>query len=106
NQIEFTFENINLAPSETGFISYRIKLVEGIQVGDMIIGNEAEIYFDGTLSSVTNATSTEIVNPTVGITPNVKDMLWVYPNPTRDVLNIQTKGNIQLEEVQLYNLQG
>jgi surface protein len=106
NQMEFTFKNINLAPSETGFIAYRIKPVEGLQVGDMIIGNEAEVYFDGSLSSVTNAADTEIVNPTVGIASALKDMLWIYPNPTSDVLNIQTKGNIQLEEVQLYNLQG
>jgi surface protein len=106
NQIKFTFENISLAQGETGFLAYRIKPAHGLQVGDMIIGNEAEIYFDGVLSSITNAADTEIVNPTVGITPTVKHMLWVYPNPTSDVLNIQTKGNIQLEEVQLYNLQG
>lgn len=29
-----------------------------------------------------------------------------YPNPASDMLNIQTKGNIELQEVKIYNLQG
>jgi surface protein len=112
NQIEFIFQNINLPHEDAdeagsnGFIAYKIKPVEGLEIGDFIIGNEAGIYFDFNEPIITNSTSTEIVNPTVGIMPNVKDMLWVYPNPTSDILYIQTKGNIRLEEVQLYNLQG
>lgn len=112
NQIEFIFDNIHL-PHETddeagsnGFIAYKIKPVQDLEVGDFIIGNEANIYFDFNEPIITNTTSTEIVNPTSGIATNLTDFILVYPNPTSDVLHIQTKGNIELQEVKIYNMQG
>src|SRR5690606_12879469 len=76
NQIEFIFENINLPHEDAdeagsnGFIAYKIKAVEGLEIGDFIIGNEAEIYFDFNLPIITNATSTEVVLPLPEVEPN------------------------------------
>ncbi|HUH51493.1 MAG TPA: BspA family leucine-rich repeat surface protein [Flavobacterium sp.] len=112
NQIEFIFDRILLPhqgadeAGSNGFIAYKIKAVENTQVGDIIIGNQAEIYFDYNLPIITNSVATEVVNPTSGITTNLKDFISVYPNPTSSLLNIKTKSNVELKEIKIYNLQG
>src|SRR5690606_17154828 len=112
NQVAFIFDNIHL-PHEAadeagsnGFIAYKIKPAQGLEVGDVIIGNEAEIYFDFNESIITNSVATEIVNPTSGIDSNLKDFISIYPNPVTEILNIQTTRNVELQEVKIYNLQG
>lgn len=113
NQIEFIFNNINLPYEDedeegsNGFIAYKIKPIAGTQIGDFIIGNEAYIYFDYNLPIITNTTSTEVVEETSGVSVHsLNDLISVYPNPTNGILNISSKGNIIIEEVKIYNLQG
>ncbi|MCO6146459.1 BspA family leucine-rich repeat surface protein [Flavobacterium sp. NRK1] len=67
NQVEFTFDNINLPneaadePGSHGFIAYKIKPAANLQIDDVINGNASSIYFDYNLPIITNATTTTIV---------------------------------------------
>lgn len=113
NQVEFIFNNINLPYEDedeegsNGFIAYKIKPVAGLEVGDIITGNEAYIYFDYNLPIITNSTETEIVQPTSSVSQyNLNNLISVYPNPTNGILHISSKENIIIEEVKIYNLQG
>lgn len=111
NQMEFIFENINLPDSNTdelsshGFVAYKIKPRQDIQVGDIILG-QASIYFDFNDPIVTNTVSTIVVdNLGVADITNDKNII-IYPNPVNDILHIQPKNGIELEEVAIYNIQG
>ncbi|MFA5556474.1 MAG: BspA family leucine-rich repeat surface protein [Flavobacteriaceae bacterium] len=113
NQVAFIFNNINLPYEDedeegsNGFIAYKIKPIAGLEVGDIITGNEAYIYFDYNLPIITNSTETEIVQPTSSVSQhNLNNLISVYPNPTNGILHISSKENIIIEEVKIYNLQG
>ena len=111
NHVEFIFNNINLphedadAEGSNGFIAYKIKPVGGLQIGDIITG-DAEIYFDYNLPIITNMATTEVVEVLKVNEYSVKSSITVYPNPTKDKLYINTPQNIQVKEIQIYNLQG
>lgn len=97
----FYFDGINLAdsltdePNSHGFITYRIKPKEGIEVGD-IIENQAAIYFDFNLPIITNTATTEIVEPKppISVTELSKLDYILYPIPVTDILNISTSSKI------------
>lgn len=113
NQMEFIFNNINLPYEDedeegsNGFIAYKIKPIAGLEVGDIITGNKAYIYFDYNLPIITNTTSTEVVEDTSSVSvPSLNNLISVYPNPTNGILHLSSKENIIIEEVKIYNLQG
>ncbi|WP_330443058.1 BspA family leucine-rich repeat surface protein [Flavobacterium sp. C4GT6] len=112
NHVEFIFENINLPfegedeAGSNGFIAYKIKPVDGLEVGDIIHSNEVNIYFDYNLPIVTNSVTTQIID-LLGISYNILNKsLVLYPNPANDILYIKVQNNVLPEEVVIYNLQG
>ncbi|KAF2519124.1 BspA family leucine-rich repeat surface protein [Flavobacterium salilacus subsp. salilacus] len=111
NELEFIFNNINLPheaadePGSHGYIAYKIKPVAGLEIGDIINANAAEIFFDYNLPIITNSTTTEIVE-TLGIHQVAADAVQLYPNPAGDILNIIVANGTQVNEVIIYNMQG
>ncbi len=111
NQVEFIFEDINLPheaadePGSHGFIAYKIKPKEDVALGDIITG-DAQIYFDFNAPIITNMVSTEVVQNLDTKSYDLASKLNIYPNPTNNVVHLQTIKNVQLEEVSIYNLQG
>ncbi|MBN8643091.1 MAG: T9SS type A sorting domain-containing protein [Flavobacteriales bacterium] len=98
NQLNWTFENINLPvsiPNSTvgkGQVFFKIKPVAGYEVGD-IIPNFATIFFESNPAIVTNTFTTEFVE-TLGNTEFETDNFIVHPNPANDQLNIVLSQNL------------
>lgn len=103
--VSFIFEDINLPdstsnePASHGYISYKIKPIDGLMVGD-IISNNAEIYFDFNAPILTNTVTTEYVEPT-----NIKEFdqldFQVYPIPITNILSVKTKEIVS--KIEIYN---
>jgi uncharacterized repeat protein (TIGR01451 family) len=88
NVIKFNFPNINLPdstndePNSHGYVQYKVKIDQGLNVGQTI-QNTAAIYFDFNTPVITNTTSTLIVAPTSVTSPIVST--WsVYPVPSSE----------------------
>lgn len=99
NQLNWTFENINLPvsiPNTTvgkGQVFFKIKPVAGYEVGD-IIPNFAIIFFESNPAIVTNTFTTEFVE-TLGNPEFETDNFIVHPNPANDQLNIVLSQNLR-----------
>lgn len=111
NIVTFKFDNIFL-PDETsdpegsnGFVAYRIKPKTDIQVGEVMDGIAA-IYFDFNAPIVTNMVSTEVVNPLSIDDFSLNNLLTVYPNPADKGFFITTKGELNINTIELYDLKG
>lgn len=108
--LEFIFDDINLpheaadAAGSNGFIAYKIKPKQNIQVGDVMTGN-ASIFFDYNLPIITNSVTTEVVQH-LGTPDFASTSPRIYPNPTDGKLAIQAKGQIHIETVKVFSLQG
>lgn len=107
----FSFSNINLdysarnVEASKGWVSFRIRAVEGLAL-QTVIPNAASIYFDFNSAIVTNTAKIRLVESNENSVQSafVKNGIKVYPNPTRDLINIESldiKG-----ELMLYNVQG
>ncbi len=92
-ELVFTFNEIDLPDSTTdllgsqGFVSYRIKPVGDIVVGD-VLENTAGIYFDFNPPIITN-TVEHVVDMSTSINMTARDSqrsVTVSPNPTSDKL--------------------
>ncbi|MBL7939018.1 MAG: hypothetical protein JNL43_06630, partial [Flavobacteriales bacterium] len=92
-ELVFTFNEIDLPDSTTdllgsqGFVSYRIKPVSDIVVGDLL-ENTAGIYFDFNPPIITN-TVDHVVDMSTSISLTARDSqrsVAVSPNPTSDKL--------------------
>lgn len=110
NHVEFIFDNINLpheaedAAGSNGFVAYKIKPKQNIQVGDTMMGNAA-IYFDYNLPIITNMVSTEIVQHLS--TPDFASAsIRVYPNPTDGKLFLQSTNGTSITGAAVFSLQG
>lgn len=96
-ELVFTFEDILLPDSTTnllgsqGFIRFRLKPENGIQVGDEL-ENTAGIYFDFNPPIITN-TVTHVVDFSTGTPESNHPGLRVWPNPATDVLNVELPGS-------------
>lgn len=92
NQVNWTFENINLpvsVPNSTvgkGQVFFKIKPVAGYAVGD-VIPNFATIFFESNPAIVTNTFNTVFVE-TLGIAEFETENFIVHPNPANDQLNV------------------
>jgi len=42
----------------------------------------------------------------VNITENLSDTIKIFPNPTNDILNIETPNNINIKSISIYNMDG
>jgi hypothetical protein len=91
--LAFTFNDILLPDSTTdllgsqGFISYRIRPVPNIIVGD-VIENTAGIYFDFNPPIITNTTS-HVVEISTQVVDLELPAISVYPNPANETLVIR-----------------
>lgn len=98
NEVEFIFDNINLPdintnePESHGYIQYKIKPINTIEIGDSM-SNNAEIYFDFNPPIGTNTVTTTVVEE-LGIEENKFANLVIYPNPSKEILNIKTSKPI------------
>src|SRR5690554_735024 len=112
NRVEFMFDNIHLPdslsnePESHGFVAYKIKPKDDVQVGDVITG-DAAIYFDFNAPIITNMVHTTLVEPlSTPNVPNPLNQIVLYPNPANKTLHIHLTDGVELEEIRLYNLQG
>ncbi|WP_417354091.1 BspA family leucine-rich repeat surface protein [Flavobacterium sp.] len=110
NQVSFIFNDIYLPHEDAdeegshGFVAYKIKPVQDIEIGDMITGT-AGIYFDYNLPIITNSANTEVIE-LLGLNDFSLSSISVYPNPAKSILNIQTDGNTIIEGINIYNIEG
>jgi uncharacterized repeat protein (TIGR01451 family) len=107
NKLEFFFDNISLQPSiinpaaSRGFIAFRVKPSNTASEGT-VIENSAAIYFDNNFMATTSVESTTISSlKTKGFDSN--NLFSIYPNPASQKLNIETKPNIKVESISIYN---
>ncbi|WP_452227022.1 T9SS type A sorting domain-containing protein [Lacinutrix cladophorae] len=104
NEINFVFNNINLADSTTdepgshGWVFYRIKPKSTFVIGD-IISNKADIYFDYNLPIITNTATTQIESTlSIHEIDASESLFTVFPNPTK------TKITVSIEIEGTYNM--
>ncbi|WP_396150239.1 T9SS type A sorting domain-containing protein [Flavobacterium sp.] len=109
-ELNWKFNNIQLPVSVAnstigkGYVTFKIKPKAGYAVGD-IIPNVASIYFDYNPAIVTNTFTTEFVALLESESFETNEFM-VYPNPTNSILNIQSKNNQTISEVNVYDLLG
>jgi uncharacterized repeat protein (TIGR01451 family) len=107
NTVEFIFQNINLAFGSTnseGYVAFKIKTLPTLTIGDTF-SNTAFVYFDYNAPLPTNTTSTTIgtlSNQTVESSNNFK----VYPNPVKDIVNLQAQNSNNIIALSIYNSLG
>ena len=107
NKVEFIFENINLDFNDAtndGYVAFKIKTKPTLVLGNTFTNN-ANIYFDYNFPITTNTYTTTVA------ALNTQDFDFgnyfsVYPNPAKDVLNIQTKQDLSVNSVEIYNQLG
>lgn len=105
--IKFNFSQIWLPDSTSnleesqGALSYRIKENIGNVIGTEI-ENTAYIYFDWNPAIITNTVHSE--NNILAIQELEDVMLEIFPNPTKDYLNLRTNGKIK--SVKIFDLTG
>jgi hypothetical protein len=98
SNVNFVFNDINLPDSTSdeegshGFIAFKIKPKTNVEIGDVISGL-ANIYFDFNPAIITNTVHTEIMEPLSVDEFNV-DLITLYPNPVKNVVNIASKALI------------
>jgi uncharacterized repeat protein (TIGR01451 family) len=100
--LRFDFPNIMLPDSTSdllgsqGFASFRLWPFPGMEPGDHLL-NAADIFFDFNEPIRTN-TSDLVAEYSVGLAETVQTNVRVFPNPVRDMLNVQVpKGNWNIE---------
>ena len=107
NQVEFIFQNINLpfaSETNTGYVAFKIKTKPTLVVGNTF-SNTASIFFDYNAPIVTNTyTSTVAVLATHDF--DFGTYFNVYPNPAKQVLDLDTKTSINVTSINIYNSLG
>ncbi|OBX22843.1 MULTISPECIES: T9SS type A sorting domain-containing protein [Bizionia] len=98
DQVNFKFDNINLAdstsdePNSHGFVVFKAKTVSGFVIGD-IVECSADIYFDYNLPIITNTATTQI-DATLSLEDanNIENSIDIYPNPVNNQFTISIKN--------------
>ncbi|WP_344828451.1 T9SS type A sorting domain-containing protein [Chryseobacterium ginsenosidimutans] len=105
NKVEFMMKDINLAAAAHGNIVLKIKSKNNLVSGDSVI-NKANIYFDYNFPVTTNEATTNIINSSLATTEIIKgnSSVNVYPNPTKDDVNIEADSKIK--SIEVYDIQG
>jgi len=107
NKVEFIFENINLDFNDAtndGYVAFKIKTKPTLVVGNTF-SNNANIYFDYNFPITTNTYTTTVA----ALSTQDFDFgtyFTLYPNPAKDVLNIQTKQDLPINSIEIYNQLG
>jgi uncharacterized repeat protein (TIGR01451 family) len=111
NAVEFVFNDIDLPFEDAdeegsqGYVAYKIKPKEGIEVGEVMAG-DAAIYFDFNEPIITNMVSTEIVDNLKVASEEISAQIQLYPNPVNEILHIQNNSAIIIESVEVYSITG
>ncbi|WP_410004346.1 T9SS type A sorting domain-containing protein [Aequorivita nionensis] len=108
NVVEFIFENINLPfddQNNDGYVLFKIKTKPELQLGDTF-SNEAAIYFDYNFPVITNEYITTIEEQLETPDFEFNNEFVLYPNPSKNILNIQKKATTEITSVEIYNLLG
>ena len=108
NKVEFIFENINLLfddANNDGYIAFKIKTLPTLKVGDTF-ANDANIYFDYNFPILTNKATSKF--QTTLDTPDFEfsNYFTLYPNPTSDILNINSVQAIEIQSLAIYDVLG
>ncbi|CAI2768104.1 DUF7619 domain-containing protein [Flavobacterium collinsii] len=107
NKVEFIFENISLPFDDAhndGYVAFKIKTLPTLKVGDSFT-NEANIYFDYNFPILTNKPTSTF--KTLGTQDFIfSNYFSVHPNPAVDVLNINSKKNIEVFSMAIYDVLG
>jgi hypothetical protein len=107
NKVEFIFENINLDFNDAtndGYVVFKMKTLPTLVLGDTFTNN-ANIYFDYNFPITTNTYTTTVA----ALSTQDFDFgtyFTLYPNPAKDVLNIQAKQDVTINSVEIYNQLG
>ncbi len=104
NKIEFIFQNIQLESGGHGNILLKMKTKSSLQVGDMV-AKKANIYFDYNFPIITNQAETLFQALSV-VNPILDNLISIYPNPVKDIVNISIKDNSTIKTIELFDLQG
>ena len=99
---EFLFEGINLPgtanePLSHGYISYKVKPISSIAVGN-VISNNANIYFDYNAPIATNTATTTVINNLSNESFAFSNLNF-YPNPVKNNLTISNTSTIETVEI-------
>ena len=111
SNLNFKFDDIFLPVSVAntttgkGYVTYKAKLKPGFAVGS-IIPNSAKIYFDINPAIDTNVFETEFVSLLSNSSFDYNEFAKIYPNPTKNTINIETQLNNNIESISIYNLLG
>jgi hypothetical protein len=107
NKVEFIFENINLPfddANNDGYVTFKIKTKPTLVLGDTF-SNTASIYFDYNFPIVTN-TATTTIAVLAKQDFDFENYFRIYPNPANNVLNIESKKQIEVSSINIYNTLG
>lgn len=107
NKVEFVFKDINLpfaTGTNTGYVAFKIKTKPTLVVGNTF-SNSASIFFDYNAPIVTNTYTTTIAALATQDF-DFRTYFSVYPNPTKQVLNLETKAAINVNFINIYNMLG
>jgi|TARA_R110000782_G_scaffold270485_1_gene371941 hypothetical protein len=115
NVLKFNFDSIILPDSSSnqikssGYVIFEIYPQSGVSNGT-IVENKSEIYFDFNPPVITNSvmnTLIDVIPPcsgTVGIEHQYFNNISIFPNPTKNKLNIVTKH--QVKQIEIINIMG
>ncbi|WP_431241548.1 T9SS type A sorting domain-containing protein [Flavobacterium sp. P21] len=107
NKVEFIFEKIKLPFDDAhndGYIAFKIKTLPTLKVGDTF-ENEANIYFDYNFPILTNKASSTFKN--LGTQDfEFSQYFNIYPNPVKDILNINSKVEVEKQAMSVYDMLG
>ncbi|OWP86272.1 hypothetical protein BWK60_09720, partial [Flavobacterium covae] len=107
DKVEFIFENINLPfddATNDGYVSFKIKTKASLVAGDTFSKN-ANIYFDYNFPITTN-TATTTIAALANQDFEFETYFNLFPNPASSNVTIDTKSDIELYSVQVYNALG
>jgi len=107
DKVEFIFENINLDFNDAtndGYVMFKIKTKPTLLLGDSF-SNSANIYFDYNFPITTNTYTTTF--EALGTRDfDFATYFTLYPNPAKNILNIQTRQGLAIHSLEIYNQLG
>ena len=110
NKLEVFYEGINLPPSSedeagsNGYFSFKIKPKSNVVLNE-VIENTAYIYFDFNFPIITNTVSTTFSNLS-NSSFGRNELFSIFPNPTKNSLNINLLSENEIQNSVIYNLLG
>ena len=110
DKLEVFYEGINLPPSSedeagsNGYFSFKIKPKSNVVLNE-VIENTAYIYFDFNFPIITNTVSTTFSNLS-NSSFGRNELFSIFPNPTKNSLNINLLSENEILNSVIYNLLG